>query len=453
MRLFEMMTGPWAITPTMLQEIQQVYATHLKGDKIDIKGIEAKLGKPLVNEPKTYEVIDGVAVVPVEGVIAPKMNMFTQISGGVSTQLLGQDLTKAINDPSVHSIVLAIDSPGGAVSGTPELADQIFQQATQKPMVAFANGMMASAAYWLGAAAGRIVINGKTTQVGSIGVVATHYDYSQANRAAGVTVTDITSGKYKRIASENAPLSQEGRQSIQDQTDHIYSMFVEDVARYRGVSVEQVLSDMADGRVFTGTQAIAAGLVDGVSTLDALIAELSAKASLKGSARMGLRGTAVVTGSITPNSSASAASLITPPKGTKMDKATLDRDHADLAASLRAEGAAAETQRVKDVRAQSLPGHDALINTLAADGKTTGAEAAQAIIAAERISKTANLNALRAEAPKPVNAVAPPAEPVAAAEETPQAKRQRQADEAKAYATKHGVSVLAAAQTLGLDKE
>src|SRR3990170_6375022 len=127
MRLIDIITSPGAIQPEKLVEIRSIYETHLRGEKIDIKAVEARIGKPLVNQPQGYEVIDGVAVIPVDGVIAKRMNLFTHVSGGVSTDLLARDLKAAINDPSVKAIVLAIDSPGGTVDGTVDIARLVYE--------------------------------------------------------------------------------------------------------------------------------------------------------------------------------------------------------------------------------------------------------------------------------------------------------------------------------------
>ena len=178
MKLLDVLTAPWAIEPAKLLEIQAIYATHLRGDKIDIAAVEAKLGRPLANEQKAYAIQDGVAILPIEGVIAKRANLFSQISGGVSTELVGRDFKSALADPAVHSIILAIDSPGGTVDGTISLADLV--ATSTKPVVTLASGTMASAAYWIGSAASSAYITDATTIVGSIGVVATHTDASKA---------------------------------------------------------------------------------------------------------------------------------------------------------------------------------------------------------------------------------------------------------------------------------
>lgn len=276
MRVIDVLNSPWAIVPDKLQEIQAIYATHLRGEKIDIKGIEAKLGQPLQNKEQGYEVIDGVAVIPVDGVVSKRMNLFSQISGGASTELIGRDIRAALADPAVHSLLLQVDSPGGTVDGTQELAQLIHGARGQKPIVTYVDGMMASAAYWIGSAASKAFIGSDTAQVGSIGVVASHTDYSRREEMLGMKTTEIFAGKYKRIASSHKPLSEDGQQYIQDMVDYLYSVFVADVAKQRGTDTETVLQNMADGRVFTGQQAVNAGLVDGVATMTGLIAKLNA---------------------------------------------------------------------------------------------------------------------------------------------------------------------------------
>lgn len=281
MRILDVLTSPWAIMPEKLGEIQAIYATHLRGEKIDIKGIEAQLNKPLENKQKPYQVVDGVALIELNGVIAKRMNMFTRISGGVSTQIAIKDFRQAFADPEVNSIILVFDSPGGTVDGTEDLANVVYdaRQQDTKPIVTFVDGLMASAAYWIGAAADRIYIGNGTAQIGSIGVVATHVDYSQWESKVGIKTTEIYAGKYKRIDSEYAPLSKEGKQYIQDQVDYYYSIFANTMARYRPEKLQIPEDDgvipWADGKVFIGNQAIEIGLVDGVSTLDRLVEMLS----------------------------------------------------------------------------------------------------------------------------------------------------------------------------------
>lgn len=272
MNILDLLSAPWAILPERLHQIQGIYEAHLRDEQPDIPAIEARMGRPLANEQAPYEVMQGgVAVLAIDGVIAPKANLFTRISGGVSAAVLLQQLEAAAADSAVKSILQVIDSPGGSVHGTPEYAARVLEVGKLKPVVTLATANMASAAYWIGSAANAVFISGPTVLVGSIGVVVTH-DYRPKERGQ---LTEITAGTYKRIASPEVPLTKEGRAYLQAQADHLYSVFVDAVAVHRGSTVQKVLAQMADGRVFLGQQALDAGLVDGIKPMGALLAEMA----------------------------------------------------------------------------------------------------------------------------------------------------------------------------------
>lgn len=278
MRILDVLSSPWAILPEKLAEITEIYATHLRGEKIEVKAIEAQLGRPLANDQATYDVRDGVAIIDMQGVLAKRMNLFTEISGGSSTELIGRDLRAALASDRVHAIVLNVDSPGGTVDGIEVLAGTVLEASRgEKPIVTYADGTMASAAYWIGSAALESYISGDTAVTGSIGVRMQHVDRSKQDEARGIKVTEIFAGKYKSVGTEHAPLTGEDKAYLQDLVDQTYSAFVNAVARHREVEVGAVLQNMADGRLFVGRKAIDAGLVDGVSTLDALVADLQTR--------------------------------------------------------------------------------------------------------------------------------------------------------------------------------
>ena len=132
MRLADIINGPWAISPPMLAEIQAIYGRHLRGEKIDLKALEDTIGMPLKNEHKGYTVDDGVAIMHLDGVIAKKMNIFSRVSGGISTELAARDYQDAQDDREVKAIVMRVDSPGGAVDGTPEFAKVIYKSRGNK---------------------------------------------------------------------------------------------------------------------------------------------------------------------------------------------------------------------------------------------------------------------------------------------------------------------------------
>lgn len=417
MKLLDVITSPWAVLPDQLREIQSIYATHLRGDKIDIAAIEARLGRPLANEQQAYEIRPGgVAVLTLEGVMAPKANLMMQISGGVSTQMAGTQIESAIADPRVTALVLAIDSPGGSVFGTPELAATVHELSQIKPIVTVSDAMLASAAYWVGSAANAVYISGPTVQVGSIGVVASH-NYNPRDAA---TTTEITAGKYKRINSASAPLTTEGRAYMQGQVDHLYSVFVDAVASQRGTTPAAVLEHMADGRVFIGQQAVDRGLVDGFATVDAIVAQLAAEPAKFAKRRRADYSGQTAAAQLSPNAKPAGAlastqktsepvSLThstTSTKRTTMDRETLAQQHPELFAQLKNEfaaiGAATERSRIQAVESALIPGHEALVAALKFDGKTTGGDAALAINKAERDIRSAQALALHDDAPKPL---------------------------------------------------
>jgi len=476
MKILDILTSPWAIMPDKLAEIQDIYARHLKGEKIDIAGIEARLGRPLQSREQGYEVVNNVAIIPVDGVVAKRMNLFSQISGGASSELVARDLFAALNDPEVKSIILDIDSPGGTVDGTAELAQIIYESRDEKPIVAWANGLMASAAYWFGSAAHQVYNSGATTKVGSIGILAKHVDASEQDRKIGIKRTNIYAGKYKVVGADNVPLSKEDAAIIQAEVDYLYSIFVQTVATHRGVDVQTVLDKMADGRVFTGQQAIDAGLVDGVATMDQLIEAMSggvlpnpsefsagalsgvdtddstdskketemtvitktkpkaeggtAPAAADGDAcTLGDGSEGVMQGgecvpkdSGTSQPAAADGDACTLPDGSpgvmqngecvadepETEAEAVKAVHPKVASIIRAAGAKAERARIQSVLAQSVSGHEALINKLAFDGKTTGPEAAVQVLNAIKGKQTSMADAMHQDG-KDLTAIAPSA--------------------------------------------
>ncbi len=395
MKVIDVLTSPWAIQPEKYTEIMQIYSARMRSESIDLKQIEAQHGKSFDNEQKRYEVKDGVAIIEVNGVLAKRMNLFTRISGGSSTEILAEDFKLALEDPQVKSILLHVDSPGGTVDGTQNLAKLIFESRGKKPITTLANGLMASAAVWIGTAADKVYITDETTNTGSIGVVTAHEDWSKWEENAGRKTTEIYAGKYKRIVSEFKPLGTEGKEYLQEKVDYIYSIFVNDVAKNRGVDSETVLKNMADAKIFIGEQGVEAGLVDGIISFDELVTQLSKEDD---QSMFVTHSTAVEGGEkiMDPEITVELIEKEYPQIGQSFyDKG--------LAAG-KTEGAAAELGRIIHVEAQSMPGHEDLIAELKFDGKTTGPEAAAKVVAAEKTNQAKTLSDLSAEAPTPAEA-------------------------------------------------
>jgi ClpP class serine protease len=464
MTLIDFLSSPWAITEAALEQLQEIYALHMRGDKIDIAGIEARLGRALANEQKAYSVEPGgVAVLPVQGVMSPRANMFMQVSGGISTSMLTKQLDAMHGDPRVKSALIAADSPGGNVLGVPAAIEALRGLAADKPTVLVGEGTVASAMYWLGSAANALFIEGTTDQVGSLGVVMRLGWQNPSTNSI-----ELVRGKYKRASTDGKQVSPEALAQAEGHLDYLYSLLIDSVAQHRGVSSENVLSRMADGRVFIGQQAIDVGLVDGFSTVDAMAERLATNPAEFAQRRKAVFAPARSrkTTAQAEDGDASAGADLPPeepvlldgtttsdPKGTFMSetqkpvitRASLEADHPAVFAQLRAEftaaGAQAERDRIKGVREQSMPGQEALIEQMAADGKTTPAEAAMAVNAAQRQALAAAATAHAADAPKP-------AKGANAADDKAKTKDEQVA-EAKAYAAEQKVDFITAMKKLG----
>lgn len=262
--------------PRPASSMTETVVAHLDGGDITAGPVTASTMR---SEGRQYAVTqDGIAVIGLSGVMARNPGCIEEACMGVTNVMaVARAIESAQEDESVRAIVLDIDSPGGTVNGTVELANAVSRAAKAKPVVAYTGGSMCSAAYWTGSAASKIVAV-PTATVGSIGVATVHYDRSGEDEKAGVKRTVLYSGAYKRMASDERPLTDEGRAYVQGMLDDMYAQFVDAVAANRGVDVDTVLSRMADGKVFVGPKALKAGLIDmtgDMQTALALAAELA----------------------------------------------------------------------------------------------------------------------------------------------------------------------------------
>ena len=256
---------PWAILPAKLTDILGVLYSKEHGELLDDEKLEAKV-EEINNADKRYSVEDGIAIIPIYGILSKRFNIISALSGGTSYELLGKDIESALSDNDVKGLFLDTDSPGGAVDGMTDVTDVIYNARNgAKPIMAFANGLMASAAYHIGSAADYVVAANPTTQVGSIGVImAPHMDYSKRYAKEDIKVTTFYAGKFKMTPNKYTPLSKDDKNYIQDKLDYLYSLFVDAVAKHRNSTSDIVNRDMAEGRIFIGNQALDAGLVDDI---------------------------------------------------------------------------------------------------------------------------------------------------------------------------------------------
>lgn len=437
-KLTELVRQPWAILPAALDNIVRECAFHraqAKADHALLKdayfshradrlrtvagptGYYKKMLDQAAVEQAAYVVVDGVAVLMITGPVTKNYELITWMMDGTSTAAIAAGFKAALADQRVKSIMLYVDSPGGHVDGTQELANLIYASRGAKPIIAFSDGGVYSAAMYIAAAADRLLISGDMAGVGSIGVIATHVDISKTEEAIGVKVTEIYAGKYKGVGSPHRPLSDADKAIYQAEIDQMYSIFVNDIARYRGVTVDDVLSRMADGLTFLGNQGIEAGLVDGVSTMDALLADMAAGVAVESTV-----------------AAVSVAQATIKEKDIQaMDIKELEAKHPELFAAAVAQGKAqamdeglkkgaeAERARIAEISAIVIPGHEAAAKAAIESGMSVGAFA----VAQSRTEKevaVAALKAQEAEAPKVQTSTEPPAAGVAASSATPEEK-------------------------------
>jgi signal peptide peptidase SppA len=278
----EFLSTPWAILPerlsAMCSVIARVVADREASPEVmaqvraDAQEIEARRGDATSAGGNG----GGIAVLPFYGTSVQRTNPMQEVSGSglMSIQRFTQTFRAALADDSVGGILLDIDSPGGSVYGVMELANEIYQARSQKPIFAIANSLAASAAYWVASSASEFYVT-PGGEVGSIGVFAAHQNLAKALEKEGVETTLVSAGKYKTEGNPFGPLSDEARAAMQSRIDAYYGAFTRGVAKNRGVDVATVREGMGEGRVMSASAAKGENMVDGVATFDDVVRKLS----------------------------------------------------------------------------------------------------------------------------------------------------------------------------------
>ncbi len=275
----EFLATPWALMPERLNAMAAVLGRWSQNvpasDGVLATVASDRAVRDARRQATAAQSAGGIAVLPLYGVVTQRGNMVEDVSGpgSVSTQQFAAALRQLLADDTVGQILIDIDSPGGSVYGVAELADEIQSARGQKPVIAIANSLAASAAYWIGCSASEFYVT-PGGEVGSIGVWQAHQDYSQAMEEAGVKTTLISAGKYKVEGNPYAPLDGEAQTFMQSRVDDYYAAFTKSVARGRGVPIAQVREGMGQGRVLGADAALAQNMVDGIATFDEVIKKM-----------------------------------------------------------------------------------------------------------------------------------------------------------------------------------
>lgn len=265
-------TTGWAMLEERAEQLAEV-AERFHTSSPDV--LEAYRAQALERSQRA-KVRDGTAILYIEGPLFKKANLMVEFCGATSYEMVRKDFQAAIDDDSVHSIVLMIDSPGGQANGCDELAAAIFAARGTKPITSYVSGMAASGGYWIAAAADEIVVSDGAL-LGSIGVVLGVEDRSPGDERRGVK-------NYQFVSSQSPgkrpdPGTEAGASQIQTMVDDLADVFISAIATYRGITVEDVIAKFGAGGLKVGAKAVAAGMADKVGSFEGVIASLNDRGS------------------------------------------------------------------------------------------------------------------------------------------------------------------------------
>lgn len=265
---------PWLLTPVMHRTLCEIVVAHISNPEAQhIKA--ATFGKRPT--PREYGMTgDGVAVIPVDGVIGRKFSSSLYSSGVTSVDVFTRLLRDAGEDPQVKSVLLMMDSPGGHITGVPEAGRAVSDLNAKKPVIAYADGLMCSAAYWIASQAAAVYAWDEAV-VGSIGVYCSFLDTSRKAENEGAITEIFKSGKYKAMGHPGTSLTPDERAMIQKRVDEIGVQFR--AAVRSGRQGKQIADETLQGQSFSAAECVNNGLIDGImSAADAVHeCELAAK--------------------------------------------------------------------------------------------------------------------------------------------------------------------------------
>lgn len=279
---------PWFIHPQKAEQIIAMLEWRAENGP-RLLDPSARVAKPplAADQREHPEGASNVHVLRLHGTILPRTSgMDLSGPGGASLEAFQANFKQAAADEGARAIIIDVDSPGGQVDLVPETVSMInAAKRADRPIIAVANTMAASAAYWIASAADELVVT-PSGLVGSIGVYMMHQDISQNLEMQGVVPTFIFEGARKVEGNPFEPLGDEARAALQSHVRTYYEMFTKDVAKSRGVSVSVVRADpektdahFGGGRAYTAKEAVALGMADRVATIEQTIQRASGRKS------------------------------------------------------------------------------------------------------------------------------------------------------------------------------
>lgn len=375
--------SPWAIREdaiaTSLQQVRLVRSRDVapsaalpfsrRGESLGRGSFASRIGE--------------IAVVPVLGPLVSRFN-----HSYWSYDEIVRDLRIAADMPDIRAIILDYDSPGGMVANVESVPAEIMRIRQSKPVVAHIGGLGASAAYWLASAAERVIAD-RTALVGSVGALIRYVDMEGILTRLGANVVEVIAEQSpnKRLSRD----SEDGKAELQAIVDDGAELFLQGLAANRGISRDEIMERYGQGLVFPAAQALERGLIDEIGSFESVLSGLADRGgsitflAASATAKSQDRGSAMLT--------LEKLKAENPELVSAIEKDAADKARESMAADLAA-AAAAERQRIIGIEEQAagLTGHDELVSKLKADGKTTPAEAAVQILAAQK-AKLATMQA------------------------------------------------------------
>jgi signal peptide peptidase SppA len=268
-------SDPWLCEAGKLDEIKAFIEFKAGGGVLDTDVVQAAfvptLGAAAFRGPDEERIdVDGIRYLSLQGVMAPKMNLMMKFSGGQSTAQLTAEVNAALNDDSVKTTLLHVDSPGGIATAVPELGDAIRRHRDSKRFVTYAEGMMASGALWAGTAATESFAS-SSAKIGSQGAFTVVGNEAQRLKDEGIEVLVIRAGELKAIGNKYEALTAEGIAELQRGINELNDSFVAAMAANRGVSEKYVRENFGRGAMFSAKDAVRRDLIDGVTTFEELL--------------------------------------------------------------------------------------------------------------------------------------------------------------------------------------
>jgi len=245
-----------------LRDIAAVTLVDIKASfPVRMAELVSSYGYQPPEQSKPFAYASGAAFIPIHGLLVNRMSWSASFATGYD--FIRAQTDAALADDDVKRIVYDVNSSGGLAAGCFELANFMFERRGQKPSLAVVDSRCYSAAYFLASAADRVVVT-PSGGVGSIGCVALHVDFSEALQNEGVKLTFIYEGAEKVDGNSYEPLSPRAKESIQRDVSYHYGLFVEAVARHRGLSEDEVRA--TEARCYLPPEALELGLIDGIKT-------------------------------------------------------------------------------------------------------------------------------------------------------------------------------------------